>query len=282
MAEFIAPNHEFGGAEVSALATQAGFSVPPDAVAAATNADGIRSRGFIVPRAQAWTVWHRLHELHVSGSGWYPVLSVADPKSLIQSSPEFPPAGREAVAAAVARNPDEVIAEMVSAFLVDSLDKSPDKETEQEWLETLNPRTLADSLMGPIDAPLPGDPWEGFLSCESELWMCLVEALHGYEIPVLLQTLPHTPNWYVDKVQRGLEPADHLAFLRSWQRRFGAELFYIDGSNLRLAVSRPPLTPLAAAQAAVERFSYSSDGAPDLPVLGDGEIRSTVWTCWWD
>jgi hypothetical protein len=109
-----------------------------------------------------------------------------------------------------------------------------------------------------------------------------VEARYGYEIPVLLQGLPHTPNWWVDKVQRGLEPADHLAVLHSWRKRFGAELFYIDGSRLRLAVSRPPLTPSAAAQAAVERFAYSSDGAPDLPELANGEIRSTVWSCWWD
>ncbi|NUV64575.1 DUF4253 domain-containing protein [Streptomyces sp. CAI-85] len=195
---------------------------------------------------------------------------------------EFSPSGREAVAVAVIRDPDEVIAEMVAAFLADSLDKSPDRETEQEWLEVLNPQNLATSLMGPIDAPLAGDPWSGFLSWKTELWMCLVEAGHGYEIPVLLQKLPHAPNWYVDRVQRGLEPADHLAFLCSWRRRFGAELFYIDGSNLRLAVSRPPLTPSTAAQAAVELFAYSSDAAPDLPTLADGEIRSTVWTCWWD
>ncbi|MFI5793389.1 hypothetical protein [Streptomyces sp. NPDC051677] len=180
---------------------------------AAVSTDGVRSRGFIVSRAQAWDVWRRLHEWHSIGSGWYPVLSVVDPRALVQSFPgEVPAAGREAVAAAVARDPDEVIAEMVAAFVVDSLDKSPDDEAMRGWLEMLTPRLLAESLAGPVEAPLPGDPWAGFLAGESEVWMCLVEARHGYEIPVLLQGLPHTPNWWVDKAQRGLEPADHLAF----------------------------------------------------------------------
>lgn len=49
-------------------------------------------------------------------------------------------------------------------------------------------------------------------------------------------------------------------------------------SRLRVAVDCPPPIPEAAAQAAVERFAYCSDGTPDL---GDGEIPSTVWTFWW-
>jgi hypothetical protein len=283
MSEFSAPSRGFPGEEVSALAARAGVSVPPEAVVAAVSADGIRARGFTVPRARAWGIWQRLHAEHADGSGWYPVVSPAGPVSLVQSVPGMTTvAVRDAVAEAVARDPDRVIAEVIAAFRVDCFEKSPDVETELEWLQELTPQLLSTSLAGPIDAPVPGDPWKGFLAWHDDLWMCLVEARQGYEIPVLLQGLPHTPNWWVETAGRGLEPADHLCFLRSWQRRFGAELFYVDGSNVRLAVSRPPLTPSAAAQAAVERFAYSSDGAPDISELADGEIRSTVWSCWWD
>jgi hypothetical protein len=272
-----------GPEEISSVVGQAGYSVLPDAMMTALSADGIRATGFIVPRTKAWDLWLRFHDWHSSGSGWYPVLSEASPRNLVQSFPgEFPAGGRHALEAAVARDPDEIISEVLAAFVVDSLDKSADHEARQSWLEILTPEILAESLAGPIETPRLGDPWAGSLASEAEFWLCLVEARQGYELPILLPGVPHTPNWWVEEAQRGLEPADHLAFLRSWQRRYGAEPFYLDGNNLRLAVARPPLTPLAAAEAAIELFAYSSDGAPDLPVLADGEIRSTVWTCWWD
>ncbi|MPY61874.1 DUF4253 domain-containing protein [Streptomyces spongiae] len=268
---------------MSDITVGAGDTVPPEEVTAAVSPDGVRAMGFLVPRTQAFAVWKLWRERHAAGSGWYPVLSSVNPQRLVWNPPDaVPKGGREAVVSAVARDPDEVIAEIMAAFLVDTLDKSADQEAMDEWIAELTPQRLAKSLAGPLSAPRPADPWQGYLGFDPEFWFCLVEARHGYELPVLLPGLPDAPNWWVDEVQRGLEPSDHLAFLRSWHERFGADPYYMDGSNMRLAVDRPPLTPEAAAQAAVERFSYCEDNAPDLPVLGDGEIRSTVWTFWWD
>ncbi|GGS23641.1 hypothetical protein Snoj_20060 [Streptomyces nojiriensis] len=79
-------------------------------------------------------------------------------------------------------------------------------------------------------------------------------------MPVVLPRLIGTGKWfgYGDRV---LTPADDAALLRRRQEQWGAELFLAHGACLELAVDRPPLDPRAA---------------------GDGMVRSTMWSLWWD
>ncbi|MFH8475007.1 DUF4253 domain-containing protein [Streptomyces sp. NPDC018000] len=238
--------------------------------------------GFPVRHPDALAVWQLwLDRRHVTGR--YPVVTRRDPNGLVPDPPgRLGAGGREALAAALARDPDAVVEEVVMAAVRDILAMA-DEEDVEEWLDELVPERLADALKEAVATPQEADIWEGMpLGNAPELWLCLVEAKQGHEIPALLPGFPDAPNWWSEPTGRLLLPADHVAFLRSWHERFGADLFFLDGSRMRLVVRRPPLAPATAARAAVERFAYCSDGLPDLPVLGDGEVRSTAWRFWWD
>ncbi|WP_374194336.1 DUF4253 domain-containing protein [Streptomyces sp. N35] len=47
-------------------------------------------------------------------------------------------------------------------------------------------------------------------------------------------------------------------------------------------VRKPPLDPRAAAQATTELMGYCSDTVQDPLIDGDGMVRATVWSLWWD
>ncbi|GAA4936437.1 DUF4253 domain-containing protein [Streptomyces coeruleoprunus] len=280
------PNDDRGGltaGAVSALMSAHGFAVPPQNVRSAVSAHGVRVMGFPVRRSDARAVWQLWLDRR-DDTGWYPVVTPREPAALASDpAPRLGPGGRATLAAALARDPEAVVGEVVAAAVRDTLAKAADEEDAEEWLDELIPERLAGALRAEAALPEEGDLWEDLpLGTAPELWLCLVEAEQGHEIPALLPGFPDAPNWWSEPTGRLLLPADHVAFLRSWHERFGADLFFLDGSRMRLVVRRPPLGPAAAARAAVERFAYCSDRLPDLPVLADGEVRSTAWKFWWD
>lgn len=278
------PKHTRGltADDVSTLMRVHGFDLPQEQMRSAVSAHGVKVLGFPIrqPDAlKAWQLWLSQRAI----TGMYPIVTLCDPSRLVSGPPErLGAGGRKALAAALAQDPDAVVREVVAAAVRDTLAKA-DEEDVEDWLDELVPERLAGALKEAAASPREGDIWEGMLlGPVSELWLCLVEAEQGYEIPALLPGLPDAPNWWSEPAKRLLLPADHVAFLRSWLERFGADLFFLGGSRMRLVVRRPPLAPSTAAQAAVERFAYCSDGLPDLPVLGDSEVRSTAWRFWWD
>ncbi|MEW2070527.1 DUF4253 domain-containing protein [Streptomyces sp. NPDC007346] len=235
-------------------------------------------------RAQAPEVWRSWRAEH-RRTGLWPVVTSVDPAALAAppvNTGRLGPGGPAALARALAVDPEPVVADVVDAAVRGVLAQA-DEDEREEWRAELDPAQLAGLLRPACAAPTAGDVWEheGRWSGDG-LWLCLVEADAGFELPVLLPGVPDAPNWWSEPAQRPLLPADHVSFLRSWQERFGAEVFFADGSNLRLVVARPPLDPLTAARVAVEQFSYCSDLADDLPVMGNDRVRSTVWSFWWD
>nr|WP_307806448.1 DUF4253 domain-containing protein [Streptomyces sp. FH025] len=115
--------------------------------------------------------------------------------------------------------------------------------------------------------------------------ICFVRARHGYEVPALLPKAFETPNWNFSPYEddhRQLLPALHVAVLRSWYERFGAELYYARSSCLELLVAHPPSDRHTAARVAIEQYAYAADDIQDLEQAGDGQVRSPVWSFWWD
>lgn len=49
------------------------------------------------------------------------------------------------------------------------------------------------------------------------------------------------------------------AFLRSWQRRFGAEVQSLSSNRLELVVARPPRTTTDIARVAIEQYASCFD-----------------------
>ncbi|WP_167372652.1 DUF4253 domain-containing protein [Streptomyces sp. F41] len=270
--------------KISAEARRLGHGRSPGRVASALSENGVAVHGFPVDRAQAPEIWRGWRAAH-RRTGLWPVVTSVDPASLAASPANTERLGRGGPAGLVAAldaDPEAVVAEVVDAATRDILAQA-DGDEREEWRAELDPGRLAGLLRPAGAAPSAGDVWDHEEHRPGdELWLCLVEAEEGFELPVLLPGVPDAPNWWSEPAQRPLLPADHVAFLRSWHERFGAEVFFADGATLRLVVARPPSDPLTAARVAVEHFAYCSDLADDLPVMGNDRVRSTVWSFWWD
>jgi hypothetical protein len=81
-------------------------------------------------------------------------------------------------------------------------------------------------------------------------------------------------------------PEFHVAALRSWRGRFGAELIGLGPDVMNLKIARRPETPEAALSLAREQYLY----CPDIVDQGTGKVEdlaSTLlqedwWYFWWD
>jgi hypothetical protein len=77
------------------------------------------------------------------------------------------------------------------------------------------------------------------------------------------------------------------AVLRSWEDRFGARLFEIGLTAIRLLVQRPPHSlsqalPVAAEQAAfASKFSVGGPEFDDIPHIAAAMIDAPVWGISW-
>ena len=81
-------------------------------------------------------------------------------------------------------------------------------------------------------------------------------------------------------------PEYHVAALRSWRERFGAELIGLSHDVMNIRVKRRPETRDAALDLAREQYVYCSDivdqGVETLSALGAVLMQSDWWYFWWD
>jgi len=85
-------------------------------------------------------------------------------------------------------------------------------------------------------------------------------------------------------------PAEHVAVLKYWSRRHGAEVLAMKFDTVELLIRRPPATDREALEVAWEYFGYSPDCLPgehDDPTHSieglAAFVRYThIWGFWWD
>jgi hypothetical protein len=81
-------------------------------------------------------------------------------------------------------------------------------------------------------------------------------------------------------------PEYHVAALRSWRDRFGAELVGLGPDVMNIRVSRKPETRSAALDLAREQYEYCNDivdqGVGTLSALAAGLMENDWWFFWWD
>jgi hypothetical protein len=81
-------------------------------------------------------------------------------------------------------------------------------------------------------------------------------------------------------------PAYHVAALRSWRDRYGAELVGLNADTLNLRVLRKPPTREEALALAREQYFYCNDivdqGVRTYRKLAAGLMESDWWFFWWD
>jgi hypothetical protein len=81
-------------------------------------------------------------------------------------------------------------------------------------------------------------------------------------------------------------PEYHIAALRAWRDRFGAELVGLAFDTMNLRVARRPQTRPEALDIAREQYLYCSDivdqGVGTLSALAATLMASDWWFFWWD
>ncbi|MDR6147758.1 hypothetical protein QE363_003551 [Sphingomonas sp. SORGH_AS870] len=100
---------------------------------------------------------------------------------------------------------------------------------------------------------------------------------HAWEAPAYLRW----GNW------NACPPSEyHVAALRDWNRRYGAELVGINGDTMNIRVRTRPKDRAEALGLAREMYEYCPDiieqGAGTLSNLAAGLMTSNWWFFWWD
>jgi hypothetical protein len=244
-------------------------------VSEALTPGGVRLLSADLPAGRADEVWRDLLGRH-SATGLYPVLgpNVAEAVEVARryAAEHQDPA---ALAAALAVDPAERFEQLRQSELAERLTEATDEDDFVFWRAVYDPAEVAAKLDG-LTGPGPGvRRVTSFYSPGSVL---LVPATAGYEVPVLVPGLIRATN-------TDLGPVDHLAVLRHWHQQYGAELYYSSGSNLELAVARPPVATDDVARCAVEQSTYCYDlsqlfGEPED--VARKQARGDHWSFWWD
>ncbi|RYG87377.1 DUF4253 domain-containing protein [bacterium] len=82
------------------------------------------------------------------------------------------------------------------------------------------------------------------------------------------------------------EIAEHVAFLRHWETRHGAEVMGFGADTVELRPRAPILDPVEAKRLAREWFAYSYDnlfqGTESMPELAASLLGAEIWFSWWD
>ena len=200
--------------------------------------------------------WRELRALHRS-TGLWPVL--LGPRDELDESFAFrggEPDPDDLVEGTRAR-PAEVLARLVAE--VSGGDDSPVRE---------RPRLPRQLHVLPERFEVTGQP--GVLA--------VVPAAAGWQVPGLV-------SWW-GAANADLPPADHVAVLRSWEHRFGAELVVLTNDAVELAVARPPTAPAEVVAVARELYGYCPDvvdqGVGSLEALCLEMVVRRSWALWWD
>lgn len=110
-----------------------------------------------------------------------------------------------------------------------------------------------------------------------QVHILLIPAANGWEVPAYLRW----GGWNACP-----SPEEHVAMLRYWHARFGAELVGINRDTLNLRAARPPQSRAAALELAREQYRYCPDvidqGAENLSLLAAILMADAWWFLWWD
>lgn len=125
--------------------------------------------------------------------------------------------------------------------------------------------------------PEPMLPPERRWQPPASTWILLVPASHGWEVPAMLRF----GGWNACPT-----PQVHVAMIRRWHEKYGAQLIGLTHDIMTFHVARPPQSREEAVPLAREHLYY--DGEYDTQqwlTLGenvDGLIGCSRWGFWWD
>lgn len=162
---------------------------------------------------------------------------------------------------------------------------------ERAWRDTgdaeLAQRAPFDAFPGtapPGDEPLLDIELELIAGAQPSASLGMVAADRPADVPLAI-------GWFAcsDAFATRDAPGETTALLRSWEDRYGAEVFRLGYASMHLLVRRPPRTEDHALRVAAELFGVASEvhTAEGASVVSVGDIAAAVraspwWRFWWD
>jgi hypothetical protein len=150
-------------------------------------------------------------------------------------------------------------------------ENAPDNDEADEW-DVVG--TWPDQTPRPSSYTLPYDISSGK---PRSTVVAIVAVQEGSEIPAALGW----GGWNACP-----KPEEHVAVLRRWADKYGAELVGVSGDVLEMRVLRPPKTRETAMALATEQYDYCADivtqGVGSISALAADVLDDATWFFWWD
>ncbi|HTF88654.1 MAG TPA: DUF4253 domain-containing protein [Planctomycetota bacterium] len=238
------------------LFSSAGEKLPPLRQISANRPDLL---GFQLRSEDALSTWERLRAL-TERTGYYPVL-LRDEHGMLAEERGLAPAEQLLEAAKALDGKAWLEARAKEA--------NEDPEAAAPRGKPDEPAEAQNKFVLPFDV-LSGKPVD-------DLWLLLIPTRFGHEVPAYIGF----GGWNACP-----PPEVHVAVLRHWHERYGAELVTMGGDVIELRAGRPTASATDSLVLAFEQFHYCEDivtqGVGTLDALADTLRKSTVWYFWWD
>lgn len=215
----------------------------------------------VVRGGDAMEIWQKLRR-PMQRQGYWPVVA-GEPTRVRELALPAPPTVEKALQGAAQLD--------LARWREDRRASDPEyySASEGTWPRTAVVSRVTGSLLAHTD-PLNNRPLP-------EVAIVLVKAANSYEVPAILGW----GGW-----NNCPEAAVHVAQLREWNRRFGAELYSLTLDTLEVTIERPVETREAALALAREQYMYCEDlvhqGAETLNNLAASLLGARAWHFWWD
>jgi hypothetical protein len=270
------PDHREGQPrQNSARASHAGEVEPPAAAGMRAAFEAVGERlpplaqivprrphviGFRIRSHDAIPTWERLRSL-TERTGYYPLV-LRDEHGMFAA--EDGPAAADAeeyLQAAAKISPKQWF--------------SKKEQEESEDPECAPPRGKVPGVEGQANYVVPFDILSG--KAVDDLWMVLLPTRHGFEVPAHMAF----GDWNACPA-----PEEHVAILRCWHERYGAEIVTMSHDVIELRASRPPAGEEEAVRLAFEQCWYCRDivdqGVGTIDALAQILREGQIWYFWWD
>lgn len=141
-----------------------------------------------------------------------------------------------------------------------------DPEILGEWSDNVKP---SNQLAAYTDI-LTGKPLK-------EVYVGLVPTIKSYEVPAYIKF----GGWNACP-----DPEQHVALMKYWNEKYGANIISITGDTIECTVDNPPTTKEEAMALAREQFLYCEDivtqGCGSISALAGTLLNAKYWYFWWD
>ena len=231
--------------------------------------------GFPVEEIEGSKAFARWQELRAKGNG-YPVI-VGDAEQLAQLVEQASFKSDDDPAAIIAKAaeytfPDDLLAAR-QKDLEDYLKAYPDSGTLEEFQPNVGewPSVAPESPELTVHADVLSQ--KPYARC----FLVIFPTDKSYEVPAYAKW----GGWNANPM-----PEVHVAALKSWEERYGAQLVGMDAAVLNLKLERRPTTREEAMAVAREQYAYCEDivlqGVDSLSNLAASNLESDWWYFWWD